>query len=148
VPPSQFPAHFGKAQTDEQVSPALKRVVAALSDKLNRGNGRGVSELFDEAGVLQDLTLHTEVVGPQSIAQFLDSAPGLPYGRRARVRHVVGGDFGGGFEWTNDSGFVPRGISAIELNSEAKIIRLSSIWDGSLVSREWLTRRMARTIER
>jgi hypothetical protein len=148
VPPSQFPAHFGTAQIDQQVSPTLNRVVAALSNKLNRGNGRSVSELFDEAGVLQDLTLHTEVVGPQSIAQFLDSTPGLPYGRRARVRHIVGGDFGGGYEWTNDSGLVPRGMSAIELNNQAKIIRLSSIWDGSLVSREWLTRRMTKTIER
>jgi hypothetical protein len=98
--------------------------------------------------VLEDLTLHTAVAGPQSIAAYLRRAGGtLPYSHGARVRHTVGGDAGGGFEWTNGHGPVPRGASALQLDDRGRIVRLSSIWDGSLVSDAWLTSRMADTIE-
>jgi hypothetical protein len=42
---------------------------------------------------------------------------------------------------------VPRGVSALQLNATGQIVRLSSIWDGSLVDANWLTQRMADTIE-
>jgi hypothetical protein len=46
--------------------------------------------------VLEDLTLHTAIVGRQSIAAYLARAlPSLPYGQGAQVRHVVGGAAGG-----------------------------------------------------
>jgi hypothetical protein len=47
----------------------------------------------------------------------------------------------------NNSGPVPRGVSAVELDTAGQIIRLSSIWDGSLVQPAWLTSRMTLTIE-
>ena len=72
---------------------------------------------------------------------------GLPYGDGARVRHIVGGNPGGAYEWTNSRGPVPRGVSALELNARGRIARLSSIWDGSLVNARWLSQRMAETIE-
>jgi hypothetical protein len=71
----------------------------------------------------------------------------LPYGGGARVRHVVGGNAGGAYEWTNSRGPIPRGVSALQLNAAGQIVRLSSIWDGSLVDAGWLTQRMAETIE-
>jgi hypothetical protein len=88
------------------------------------------------------------VAGPQSIAGYLQRAlSNLPYGRAARVRHVVGGNAGGAYEWTNSSGPVPRGVSALQLSATGQIVRLSSIWDGSLTDASWLTQRMAETIE-
>jgi len=88
------------------------------------------------------------VAGPQSIAGYLQRAANtLPNGLGASVRHVVGGDTGGAYEWTNSRGPVPRGASALQLNARGQIIRLSSIWDGSSVDAGWLTQRMAETIE-
>jgi hypothetical protein len=124
------------------------RTLAALSGSLAQGDAQAAAAIFAEDGVLEDLTLHTEVVGRQSVAAYLQRAvAALPYGQGASVRHVVGGAFGGGYEWTNPSGPVPRGVNAAELNSRAQIIRLSSMWDGSLVDPVWLAQRMALTIE-
>ena len=147
-PPSKFPADFGWSQPGENASSRLKRTASELARSSAHGDYQGAARLFDENGVLEDLTLHTAVAGPQSIAGYLKRAvSSLPYGRGARVRHVVGGNAGGAYEWTNSRGPVPRGVSALQLNATGQIVRLSSIWDGSLVDASWLTQRMAETIE-
>lgn len=147
-PPSKFPRDFGWSKPGEHASRRLKRTVSELAASLARGDHQGAAKLFDENGILEDLTLHTAVAGPQSIAGYLQRAvSSLPYGEGARVRHIVGGNPGGAYEWTNSRGTVPRGVSALELNAKGRIVRLSSIWDGSLVDDGWLTQRMAETIE-
>ena len=147
-PPSTFPRDFGWSLPGENASSQLKRTVSELAGNLGSGDYQGAAKLFDEQGVLEDLTLHTAVAGPQSIAGYLQRAlSSLPNGRGASVRHVVGGNAGGAYEWTNTRGPVPRGVSALQLNTAGKIARLSSIWDGSLVDAGWLTQRMAETIE-
>lgn len=148
VPASQFPTDFGESKVGESLSGKLSQTVATLTTSLAKGDAQAASAVFAEDGVLEDLTLHTEVVGPQSIAGYLGRAVGaLPYGRGSGVRHVVGGPSGGGYEWTNTSGPVPRGVNAVQLDDSGEIIRLSSIWDGSLVTPAWLTTEMAHTIE-
>jgi len=147
-PPSKFPSDFGWSLPGENASSQLKQTVSELAGNLATGDYQGAARLFDENGVLEDLTLHTTVAGPQSIAGYLQRAvSSLPYGRGALVRHVVGGNAGGAYEWTNSRGPVPRGVSALQLNAAGQIVRLSSIWDGSLTSASWLTQRMAETIE-
>jgi hypothetical protein len=147
-PPSKFPSDFGWSRPGEHASSRLKRTVSELAQSLGRGDYQGAARLFDENGILEDLTLHTAVAGPQSIAGYLERAvSSLPYGREARVPHVVGGNAGGAYEWTNSQGPVPRGVSALQLNATGQIVRLSSIWDGSLVDASWLTQRVAETIE-
>jgi hypothetical protein len=147
-PPSKFPRDFGWSKPGEHASSTLKRTVSGLAQTLGRSDSEGAARLFDENGVLEDLTLHTAVAGPQSIAGYLKRASSsLPYGHGARVRHIVGGNAGGAYEWTNSRGPVPRGVSALQLNATGKIVLLSSIWDGSLVDASWLTQRMAETIE-
>jgi hypothetical protein len=147
-PPSKFPRDFGWSRPGEHASSRLKRTVSELARSLGQGDYQGAARLFDENGILEDLTLHTAVAGPQSIAGYLKRAvSSLPYGPGARVRHVVGGNAGGAYEWTNSRGPVPRGVSALQLNATGHIVRLTSIWDGSLVDVRWLTQRMAETIE-
>ena len=147
-PPSKFPHDFGWAKPGEHASGKLKHTVSELAENLARGSYQGAAKLFADNGVLEDLTLHTQVIGPQSIVGYLERAVSdLPYGKGARVRHVVGGDAGGAYEWTNGHGRVPRGVTALQLDAQGQILRLSSIWDGSLVDEAWLARRMAETIE-
>ena len=148
VPASKFPANFGEQKAGQRIPAVLQQTVTEISGSLTRGDAQAAAGVFAEDGVLEDLTLHTEVVGRQSIAGYLGRAlADLPYGRGARVRHIVGGDSGGGYEWVNDAGPVPRGVNAVELNTTGHIVRLSSIWDGSLVQPAWLTQRMSLTIE-
>jgi hypothetical protein len=147
VPAAQFPTDFLESKVGQRVPATLGQTVAKLSGSLAQGDGQGAAALFAENGVLEDLTLHTEVVGPQSIAGYLGRAvANLPYGQGAGVRHIVGGH-SGAYEWVNSTGPVPRGVSAVELNAAGQIVRLSSIWDGSLVQPAWLSQLMALTIE-
>jgi len=126
LPPSKFPANFGESKVGPHAPATLRQTLAVLSGSLARGDAQAAAAVFAEDGVLEDLTLHAEVVGRQSVAGYLERAVAtLPYGQGARVRHIVGGAFGGGYEWTNPSGPVPRGVNAAELNSQAQIIRLS-----------------------
>jgi hypothetical protein len=147
-PPAQFPSDFGWSLPGEHASPRLKKAVTELSSGMARGDYQDVADLFGENGVLEDLALHTAVAGPQSIGRYLKLAIGsLPNGSGALVRHIVGGDGGGAYEWTNQRGAVPRGVSGIQLNAQGKIVRLSSMWDGSLVEASWLGQLMQDTIE-
>jgi ketosteroid isomerase-like protein len=148
VPAAQFPADFGESKAGQLVPATLQQTVTQLSASLARGDAQAATAVFAEDGVLEDLALHTEVVGRQSIAGYLGRAlASLPYGQGAAVRHIVGGDGGGAYEWVNSASPVPRGVSAVELNAAGQITRLSSIWDGSLVQTAWLAQQMALTTE-
>jgi ketosteroid isomerase-like protein len=147
-PPSMFPQDFGWAKPGEYASPQLQHTVSELAHSLASGNSRAAAELFADNAVVEDLTLHTQVIGPQSIRGYLErSVSDLPNGKRARVRHTVGGDTGGAYEWTNAHSAVPRGVTGLQLDAQGQILRLTSIWDGSLVDRAWLRRHMTETIE-
>jgi hypothetical protein len=119
-----------------------------LSTDFARDDSEQAAQLFAPDAVLEDLTLHTAIVGRQSIAAYLARAlPSLPYGQGAQVRHVVGGAAGGGYEWTNPGASAPRGVNAIKLHCRGQIVQLTSIWDGSLVTPAWITQHMSLTIE-
>lgn len=148
TPPSQFPSDFGESQVGNSAAPVMNRIAGELSADFAHDNSKQAASLFAPDAVVTDLTLHTTVVGRQSIASYLARAlPSLPYGQGAHVRHIVGGAAGGGYEWTNSRGPVPRGVTAIKLNSKGQIVELTSIWDGSLVTPAWLTQEMSLTIE-
>jgi hypothetical protein len=148
TPASQFPSDFGESKAGNSAGPVMNRIAGELSADFAQDHSEQAAGLFAPDAVLTDLTLHTTVVGRQSITSYLARAlPTLPYGRGARVRHIVGGPAGGGYEWTNTHGPVPRGVTAIKLNSKGQIVQLTSIWDGSLVTPACLTQEMSLTIE-
>jgi hypothetical protein len=148
TPPAQFPADFGQSRVGGSASPTMTRLAGELSTDFAQGNSEQAARLFAPDAVLEDLTLHTAVVGRQSITAYLARAlPSLPYGRGAQVRHVVGGAAGGGYEWKNPGASVPRGVNAIKLNSRGQIVQLTATWDGSLVTPAWITHQTALAIE-
>jgi hypothetical protein len=124
--PSKFRADFAESRVGKRVPATLNQAVAALSRNLAPGDPRAASQVFAEDGILEDLTLHAQVPGRPSTAGYLRRGiAALPYGHGAYVRHIVGDTSGGGFEWTNSSRPVPRGVNAAELNAEGQITRLS-----------------------
>jgi hypothetical protein len=50
---------------------------------------------------LEDMSLRTQVIGRIEATAYLGRVlDEVPYGRSSRLRHIVGGSDGGGFEWT------------------------------------------------
>jgi hypothetical protein len=145
---AQFPTEFGENEVPEQASPVLQQVTAALSSALAAGDAAAAAALFTTDATFEDLTLHTTMVGQQAIGGVLDRAAAmLPYGPGTSVRHVVGTAQGGAYEWKNPGAVVPNGIIALELDTQARISGLTTIWDGSLVSDQALTTTLQATIE-
>jgi len=145
---AQFPTEFGEHEVPEQAPPVLQQVTAALSSALAAGDAAAAAALFTNDATFEDLTLHATMVGQQAIGGFLDRAAALlPYGPGTSVRHVVGTAQGGGYEWRNSGATVPNGIIALELDTQARISGLTTIWDGSLVTDPALTTTLQATIE-
>jgi hypothetical protein len=81
------------------------------------------------------MALRVRILGQPSIQRYLTrTLAHVPYGNGATVRHVVGSDQGGGYEWVSKSGPVKRGITALELDGNGQISRLTTTWDNGLLS--------------
>jgi ketosteroid isomerase-like protein len=149
VPTAQVPDDFGESVVTDQSSPVLREVVGALHAAFSAGDATAATALFTADAVFEDLTLHTRLAGPLTIGPYLDrSLAVLPYGPGTAIRHTVGGTQGGGYEWTKKGAPVDRGVIAIELDRQARISRLTTVWDGSLVDDATVTALLAATIER
>jgi hypothetical protein len=58
----------------------------------------------------------------------------VPYGKDSKMVHVVGGDLGGGYEWTPAATFpMKRGITAIALDGQGLISHFTTVYDSSLI---------------
>jgi hypothetical protein len=148
TPAASFPTQFGEQMVGNHASPRLTKIVTALAAALASGSQQTIATLFNADAVVEDLSLHTEVIGMESISAYLARATTtLPYGAGATIRHSVGGDSGGGYEWINTRSRVPRGVTAVALDRHGLITRLTSIWDGSLVTPDWLQKCAALTTE-
>jgi hypothetical protein len=83
------------------------------------------------------MTLRTQILGRLAIERYLGrSLDKLPAGAGSSIVHVVGGDLGGGFEWQTAPAYrttVRRGITAIALDPEGKVSRLTTVWDGAML---------------
>lgn len=130
VPEESFPADFGESRAGD-ASPLVKWAVRGLTDALRARDLRAVAGYLAEDIVFEDLPSHVVLVGKISVLRFLAKA-NLPY-YDARVRHVLNG----GYEWTGE-GPVRRGITALELDKHGRISRLTTMWDGSRISRDTL----------
>ena len=77
------------------------------------------------------MSLRTQVTGRIEATAYLGRVlEDVPYGRSSRLRHIVGGSNGGGFEWTaGPSADALVGITALELDSEGLITRITSVYD-------------------
>ena len=84
---AQFPPDFGESRVGESATPAMTRIAGELSTDFARDDSEQAAQLFAPDAVLEDLTLHTAIVGRQSIAAYLARAlPSLPYGQGAQVQ--------------------------------------------------------------
>jgi hypothetical protein len=77
---------------------------------------------------LHDMALRCEVTGRIETGRYLERVLGqVPYGRGSRLRHVLGGSRGGGFEWSSAAGLA--GITAVELDDDGLVTDLRTVYD-------------------
>lgn len=148
-PPGQWPGDFRESTVGETASPLMRRVVANLAGALRDGDIPAAMRLFSTDAVYEDVPAHIQITSQSSIQAYLTKAAAVvPYiGPGTGVRHVLGTDSGGGYEWTAASGPVPRGITALELDPWGKIKRFTAAWNGAYASDDLLTSFAARAIE-
>ncbi len=87
--------------------------------------------------VWEDIARNAQLIGRKKIGAMLTrSRDTLPFGSGARVRHVVGGAAGGGYEWIAGPALGGlSGISAVELDEHGLISRVTTTYDGRKLGR-------------
>jgi len=132
VPEESYPHELGASTVtdrDGKIAEAAQELSAALA----AGDANRAGELFAYDAQLEDMALRTQIRGQAAITRYLQRAmPDLPYAQ-ASIRHIVGTDQGGGYEWHAEGGAAPRGATALELSQDGKITKLTVVWDGSLL---------------
>ena len=107
-----------------------------LQKAFTANDAAAAADLFSNDAVYEDMALHAQILGRLAIKRYLARAlPKVPYGGAAAVAHVVGSDQGGGCEWRAAPGFPQRrGNTALALDSQGRITRLTVVYDSSLFS--------------
>ncbi len=79
--------------------------------------------------------MRAQIRGKLAIGKYLERVLAkAPYGKNAKLVHVVGSDQGGGYEWVNADNSVERGVIAIDLDEAGQIMRLTTTWDNGVMS--------------
>lgn len=135
TPPDKFPANFDYDVASDGASAKIKDAAQKLSAAFAAGDAKAADALFSNDAIYADRALRTVILGKQAIGKYLTRVLAtVPYGKGAKLVHIVGSDQGGGYEWVNADGSVKRGIIAIDLNSTGQIERLNTTWDNGVMS--------------
>ena len=133
VTADDYPDGLGADTVESRPRPALGAAVERLLAALGTDDEATLTDLLAYDATLEDFALRTKIRGRAAIGRYLKRAAGrLPY-QGAAVRHIVGSEQGGGFEWTADGAVVPRGAAALTLDGDGRVSSLSLAWDGSLL---------------
>lgn len=151
TPPDKFPTDFKEATATGNASAKIRAAAGKLHAALASSDAKGAAALFSSDAVYEDMTLRTQILGRLAIERYLARALAkLPSGAGTSLIHVVGGDLGGGFEWQTAPTYqttVRRGVTAMALDRDGKVTRLTTVWDGAMVPQGDVQALMALSIE-
>ncbi|NCE86309.1 MULTISPECIES: nuclear transport factor 2 family protein [Pseudomonas] len=136
-PDDKFPTDFKESAITQNASKKITAVARTLQSALNSGDARVAAELFTYDAVFEDLAVRTQIRGQAAIERYFERVrSAAPYMTGSKLRHVVGSDLGGGFEW-HGSALTPvkTGIMELTLDSDGKISRAVSMYDGRLLGK-------------
>ncbi len=149
TPAEKFPTNFDYDVVSDGASAKIKEVAQKLAAAFASGDAKAADALFSSDAVYLDRALRARVLGKLAIGKYLSRVLAtVPYGKGAKLVHVVGSDQGGGYEWTNADSSVKRGIVAIELNDAGQIDRLDTTWDNAVMSDADLQALVLQSIEK
>lgn len=130
TPADVFPADLRDSQVPTQAAPELVAASTALQQRFQASDASAAAGLMHTDIVLEDMALRTQVIGRIETTRSLERILGnIPYGRSSQLRHVVGGRRGGGFEWTAPNAGMLAGITALELDADGLITKITSVYD-------------------
>jgi hypothetical protein len=131
TPVDSFPTDLKDGQVATQAAPELVAAATAIQGAFAAGDATAAGNLMHTDVVLEDMSLRTQVIGRIEAAAYLGRVlDDVPYGRSSRLRHIVGGSNGGGFEWTaGPSADALVGITALELDTDGLITTITSVYD-------------------
>lgn len=132
TPEDKFPTDFKESAIDVTASPKIRSISSQLQSAFATADAKAASSLFSYDAVYEDMTLRTQLLGRAEIERYLSRVlPKAPFGEGSKLRHIVGNDLGGGFEWIGTpKTAVKSGITALELDAQGNISRLTSVYDG------------------
>jgi hypothetical protein len=137
TPADKFPTDFKDSTAPDNAAPSIRAVAGKLHAAFAGNNPKGAAALFSSDAVYEDMALRAQVLGRLAIESYLGRALAkLPAGAGSSLLHVVGGDMGGGYEWQAAPAYrasLRRGISAITLDLDGTITRLTTVWDGAMI---------------
>jgi hypothetical protein len=137
---------FGEERLEPAASPRMTEVVEALSGSLSSGDAAGAAAAFAPECIFEDMTLRSQIRGRLALERYFERAlEDLPYGTGSQVRHVLGADRGGGFEWRQ--GPEECGITALELDADGAITRMTSVWNAAKMDDADLASLVAKSVE-
>ena len=118
----------------ENASPRLRGVVSSLVAAMSAGDMKSAAALFSYDAIYEDMACRAQVLGRSAIERYLARALAvLPNGATSSLRHTVGADAGGGFEWIGARGSpVAAGMTALVLDADGAITRATTMYDGGL----------------
>lgn len=140
TPAKKFPTDFKEGAIAVTASPQIISAATKLQNAFAAGDSEAASGLFSYDAVYEDMALRAQLLGRAEIKRYLKMVLAkAPFGEGSKLRHIVGNELGGGFEWIGSpvTG-VKFGITALELDSNAKITRLTSVYDGRQLQDEEL----------
>lgn len=134
VPAEKFPESFGEDRVSSSASTVMRDTVDALNGALARRDAAAAAALFTVDASVVNLSLRSIVPGRAAIERFFErSARAASQGSGFEIRHVLGSDAGGGYEWTNPDHPAKRGMTALELDSNGLISSMIAVWDSAQV---------------
>lgn len=136
TPAEAFPTDFKESLIGVNAAPAFAAAATALQGALAAGDAHAAAQLFSDDAVYEDMALRTQILGRADIERYLGLVlADAPFGAGSRLRHIVGGDTGGGFEWFAAPGStVAGGITALEVDGSSRISRLTTVYDSRQLS--------------
>jgi hypothetical protein len=136
TPVEHFPTSFHEDDIPVSAAPVMIEASTRLQDRLNAGDAVGAAALFSYDVIFEDMALRTQLQGRSMAERYLAaSLSAAPYGVGSSLRHVVGGPTGGGFEWiAPEPNGVAGGITALELDEDGLVSRLTTVYDGRLLA--------------
>lgn len=108
----------------------MRRAAEAFQRALSSGDAHRAARMLTYDAVYEDTTLRTQVLGKTAIETYLARVlPTAPFSAGAVMRHSIGGDAGGGFEWTSAKA-TPEilGLTGITLDTDGMITRITTVY--------------------
>ena len=128
TPDDSFPTDLKDSHAPTRAAPELVDTATALQQAFGAAGASAAHDMLHSDVVLVDMALRVQVIGRIETVAYLDRVlDQAPYGRSSALRHVVGGDAGGGFEWTAADSLV--GITALERDADGLLTSITSVYD-------------------